>query len=556
MISKLDKLKPWLIPGLIIAAGALLRVLSLWQSELDIDESWRALIVSGHHGSLLKAPIVPPMSILLPRVAIVVLGNTEAALRLPGFLFALGSLILIFLLTRRIAGRTAAVLALFFLAFQPEYIQFDSTFKQYPYEVFFVLALICGAERVMTRGRPRDRILFAAIAVAGMLFATPLVHVYPAVFCVLLWNEWKSSKRFPLYSFGVACAALAASITVYLVFLKVRDPGGLTAFWQEGFVSGQPVVSAFSHLAGLTFEIFRTHLYHPSGILGRTLYRPIAALFLALTLAGCIRYLKERKFRFAAYTISPLVILAAYSCVNLWPFGANRVNLFYFPILMIAAAAGASFLWERLRAVRGAGPAAAALLGAAFLIIYPPVRRARGFVYGRDQLRTPIKRLLACYLPGDVVLTRDTTHVIFIYYSRYYAPFRVYRQEISVFDVYHPWAGLLYRRRIPPAEIEAEIQKHFRTHDRVWVVFRWDLRARNEEAAVLRSARRFGRQRWAMQKGLNKVLLFLPRGDPGPAASGALPEPEDSKGALDIVPPDHGAETPDPADDEPGAEIK
>ena len=402
------------------------------------------------------------MTLIVPRLAVALFGNTETALRLPGFLCALGSLVLIFLIAHRIAGRTAAVLAMFFLAFQPEYIHYDTIFKQYPYEVFFSLALLYGAERVIARGNLRDRLLFAATSVGGVLFATPLVHLYPAVFCVLLWNEWKRSKRFPAYSFGVACAALAVSIADYWIFLKPDNMSGLANYWEASLVSGGSVVAAQLRLADLTFEMFRQFLYHPSGALGGLFYKPIAALFLILAVVGCVRLLKERRPRFVVYTVAPLLILAAYSLIKLWPFGANRVNLFYFPLLMIAAAVGASFLWGRLRAVRGAGRVAAALLAAAFLVPYLPVRRAREFYYGVDQLRTPLSRFLPQYRPGDVVLTRDTTHQIFLYYSRHYAPFRKFRRDMEVFIVYHPWVINLKRRHVPQDEIYAEVERHFR----------------------------------------------------------------------------------------------
>jgi hypothetical protein len=445
---------------------------------------------------------------------------------------------------------------MFFLAFQPEYIHYDAIFKQYPYEVFFGLALIYGAERVITRGNLRDRLLFAATSVAGVFFATPLVHFYPVVFCVLIWNEWKRSKRFPAYSFGVACASLAASLADYWIFLKPENSSGLTNYWAEAFVPGGSALSALPRLAGLTFEIFRQFLYHPSGVLGRLFYRPIAALFLILAVVGCVRLLKERRPRFVIYAVAPLLILAAYSVIKLWPFGASRVNLFYFPLLMIVAAIGASFLWERMRAVRGAGPVAAALLAVAFLVPYLPVRRAREFFTGVDQLRTPLSRLLPSYRPGDVVLTRDTTHQIFLYYSRHYAPFRKFRKDIEVFNVYHPWVASMVRRPVPKDGIYAEVQRHFRTHQRVWIVFKWDLQAVQEESAILKAARLYGRQRWADQHGFYKVLLFLPRRDPGPAGPDALSEPEDPEGAPEVVLPDNGVEGPDPADDEPGAEIE
>ena len=290
---------------------------------------------------------------------------------------------------------------------------------------------------------------------------------------------------------------------------------GLANYWEASLVSGGSVVAAQLRLAGLTFEMFRQFLYHPSGALGGLFYKPIAALFLILAVVGCVRLLKERRPRFVVYTVAPLLILAAYSLIKLWPFGANRVNLFYFPLLMIAAAVGASFLWERLRAVRGAGRVAAVLLAAAFLVPYLPVRRAREFFSGVDQLRTPLSRFLPQYRPGDVVLTRDTTHQIFLYYSRYYAPFRKFRKEIEVFDVYHPWVVNLKRRQVPQDEIYAEVERHFRTHQRVWIIFKWDLQAPQEESAILRAARLYGRQRWANQQGFYKVLLFLPGRDPG-----------------------------------------
>lgn len=555
MRARFEKLKPWVIPALIFAAGAFLRFRSLQRSDIDVDEAWRALLVSGHSGHI-TSPIVPPMTFALPRAAVFVLGNTETALRLPGFLLSLGSLLLIFLITRRIAGRTAAVLALFLLAFHPEFIQYDSTFKQYCYEVFFVLALIGAAERVLNRGRPGDKLAFAAVAIGGIFFATPLIHLYPAVFVVLAWNEWRGSKKFPVFAVAVAAVTLAVSVADYLIFLRVKDPAGLTAFWQEGFVSGGPAASALSRLAGMTLEIFYRHVYHYDGLLHKTLLEPIGALFALIALVGCVLHVRRGKPRFAAYTLAPLLILGAYSFFALWPFGANRVNLFFFPLLMTAFAVGAAFLWERLRALGAAGRAAAVLVAAAFLVAYMPVRRVQEFLYGRNELKAPIERLLAHYRPGDVVLTRDTTHRIVIYYTRYYVPFRKYGKTVEIHDVYHPWEAFLGRHGVPIEEIDADVREQYRTHDRVWLVFKWDFRAKEEESAIVQAVRRYGREKWGVQKDFIKVLLFLPWPEYGPRGSDALSEPEDLQGASEIVPPDDGVEGPNTAGDEPRAEIK
>jgi len=554
-LFKLAKLKPWIIPGAIFAAGVFFRIWSLWRTDLDVDEAWRAMIISGN-GAARSPATVPPMTLLLPRLAIRLFGNTETALRLPGFCFALGSFVLVYLLAQKISGRTAGVLALAWLAFQPEYIHYDTVFKQYPYEVFFALALLYSAERLLSRGNGRDRLLFAATAVAGVFFATALVHLYPAVFIVLLWNEWRKSKKFPVFSFGIACAALAASIADYWFILRIENMSGLDVYWGDAFVSGESMLASLSRLAGMTFEIFRQYLYHPSGILGDRLYRPIAALFGILALVGCIHWIRERKIRWVAYTVSPLLILAAYSFIKLWPFGPNRVNLFYFPLLMIAAAAGASFLLGRLRSVGGIGSAAAVLMTAALIVPCVPTRNVREYISGVDELRRPIGRLLAQYRPGDAVLTRDNTNRIFLYYSKYYAPFKKYRKPMDVFEIYHPWGDYMIRRRIPPEEIKEEIRRHFESRERVWLVFKWDLQALEEEAAILDAAGLYGKQRWGMEHGFYKVLLFVPREGPGPAASDPLPKLEDPEDALDVALPDRRIERSDPAGDEPGTEIE
>jgi len=292
---------------------------------------------------------------------------------------------------------------------------------------------------------------------------------------------------------------------------------GMNAYWQDGFVAARPALSAIGQLADQAFEFFRWSVYHSSGILGGTLLLPASGLALALAVAGCARFFRERNFRFAAYAISPLLILAGYSFAGLWPFGATRVNLFYAPLLIVAAAVGGAFLWERLWAA-GRGPArfAAVLLAAACLAGFMPVRRMGEFFFGRNELKAPIERLLLHYRPGDAILTRDTTHRIVIYYTRLHAPGRKLGKTVDIHDVYHPWDGFMGRHRVPAEAIEADVREQFRTHQRIWLVFKWDFRAKEEEAAILRAARSSGRARWGIQKDFFKVLLFEPYPDSRP----------------------------------------
>ncbi len=134
-------------------------------------------------GSVLIYLLVLFRSILEPFGDFGTLENMSYVGRTLAALADVGSVLMVFLLGRRIFGQGAGLLAAGLTALAVVHIQISHFYRPEPFLVFFLLASFWAMLRVMDRGRMRDSLLLGALV--GLTVATK-VSVLPLAFPLLL----------------------------------------------------------------------------------------------------------------------------------------------------------------------------------------------------------------------------------------------------------------------------------------------------------------------------------------------------------------------------------
>ncbi len=389
----------------LLALGAALRLRQyLVPRSLWLDEAMLALNIRQRGMAELFLPLdyeqgAPLGFLLLTKSITLTLGMSELRLRLLPFLAALASLILFWLLSRRVLKTPAMLTALAWFALHPGLIQYAAEFKQYSTDVFFTLLLLWLAQNAAQTRR------HAALAGTGMLavwFSHPAIFVLAAM-GVSLWLHYKKIPASLFFAGAGWLISFGAFYFLSLSSLAANQP--LQDFWQEYFPASS---------AGALNLLYLWLGNHP--------------LFIAVTLTGLVwGWLRHRSQMTLLLGLVGFSLLAA--ALHLYPFG-GRMILFLAPVsiwlgsLAVEATASARFV------PRWAAHFAAASL-ALTLCWLPLLPSLDSFLHPRmaEHIRPAMQRLQDAYKTGDVLYLYHYAVPAFEYYAPLYGMEEVAAQK-------------------------------------------------------------------------------------------------------------------------------
>jgi len=327
--------------ALVIAGAAVLRVWLLAANEpLHHDEalygSWAQLIVSGRDPLLLTAWVdKPPLALYAWAAALRLFGVSERALRLPGVIVSLATIICVYELARRLYDARTALLASLLLALAPFAILFAPTAFTDPWLTLWLVAAVwaAAARRSFWAGvalglavASKQQGVLGAPLVAALLLAGEALGIRNEA--TLRQNQHPErspaffagrSRRMPLLKLGRFCLALLGFALIFLPVTywdslrwatrpsfwdrSLTTYGGLglapLAAWPEraaewaqvvGYLFGLPALSALMlGLAG--FAAIRDRRGVKAGALLGVFLIGYGAVHLALTFQPWDRYL-------------------------------------------------------------------------------------------------------------------------------------------------------------------------------------------------------------------------------------------------------------------------
>lgn len=385
----------------LIALGLLLRLRQyLANRSLWLDEAMLALNIIqkdvwGLFGKLDYEQGAPLGFLLLEKLAATLLGDGERALRLLPLLAGCASLILFYLLARKILNTPGLLTALALFALSPTLIYYSSEVKQYSADVFITLLLLF----IFTRheslpSRHSAFIIHHSAFLLAPWFSHPAIFVLAAIGLTLLLEN----RRNPLPTLALGAGWLVSFGALY--FVSLRGLSGnefLRGYWQEYFRANplHALLGLFANPGGLT---------------------AFAPILLAAMLFG-VGMLFARQRKAAGSLLLVFLFAGAASWMQLYPF-AGRMILFIIPLVYIFLAAAVDWLWNSFPRPRFLSPLLALAL-AGFLLYSPLIVSAERFVSPKfpEHIRPTMAYLNANLKPGDTLYVYNWALPAFRYYA-------------------------------------------------------------------------------------------------------------------------------------------
>ena len=477
---------PRLIPrdwiGLsLVLAGLVLRLRqylvnrSLWLDEAMLANNILARDFAGLFRQLDNDQGAPVGFLLLQKIITLIFGDSEYALRLIPFLAGCLSLVLMFLLARKISSAFASNFALALFAFFPALIYYSSEVKQYSSDVAIALALILlflkmstvtasdgrvdayfavsrpseavssPDQRLLPKGR-NDEIILAITGALVIWFSHPALFVIGALGLALFIQAVGEKDKRRILSLLLVALIWGLSLGA-LYFGNLRHLAShqfFQDFWSEGFLPRD--VTAFSWLSRSLYVPF-------ADLLGlRTPYLVNALLFL-LGMIGLARRLP----RFGLFLLLIFFLALFASFLTLYPF-AGRMILFLAPALTLLLAEGMDSVAALFTRPRWLAWTIRILL-AGYLLFGPLTLAAENFTAPkmREHIRPTMEYLRDFRKDGDLVYVYHwAEHAV-----RFYTPKYGFDMSNFILGADHHANPELYR-----AELDA-----LRGRERVWFLF-------------------------------------------------------------------------------------
>ncbi len=329
--------------ALIFGVAVYFRLYELGSRNLWTDEAWVALAAMQPTAAeaLAAAQSTPPFYLLTVWAMVQLWGHGEVALRGLSWLFGVGTLCLLWRLSRALVEVPAALLALAAVAFSPIMVYYSKELKQYSADAFFAVLVLWLAERLRARRGRRGWLALALTGLVGLGFSQPLIFTLPVAGAVL-WFTLPQAQRLRLASLGGVWILAAAGY--YLWFIRQEIDPDLVAYWGQDFPDLSGLLPFFRWLGPALYRYFWYFLGEWGVIWG--------PLLLA---AGLVVMVRRGRARVLLYLGGPLLLAFGAACLHRYPFmahfGGNRMMLFSAPVLYLLVAAGGwgvfDWLWRR-----------------------------------------------------------------------------------------------------------------------------------------------------------------------------------------------------------------
>lgn len=411
----------WIALGLGVAArlGQYLLNRSLWLDEAQLTLNILHRSFSGLLQPLSEHQGAPVAWLLLEKLLVRSLGESEYALRALPLACGIASVFLFYVVAKQVLRSAEAIaIAVALVALSPSLIYYSSEVKQYSTDVAITLAIYALVLAVRPEQWGGGRLAaLAAVGAAGVWLSHASVLVMAGIAVTvqggfLARKQWTSAFRFSL-----PCLAWAASVAgSYLVSLsKLTRDRDLLAYWTGNFMPFPPrSVSDLKWFWDAFFSFFR----QSAGM-------EFAGLMaLAFVVGTAFLWFSERQK--LLLLLSPVAVTLAASAVHKYPFG-GRLSLFLVPGALLIVGVGAE-------QIRLAAKSRSAVIGYAFLALLfldpsvyllhhfakPHVLVAREGTMLLEEIKPAMGYVWSHEQPGDLIYVVTGAQPAYRYYDEFY----------------------------------------------------------------------------------------------------------------------------------------
>jgi hypothetical protein len=385
----------WLVIGIGVAVRCwhYLSNRSLWVDEamLTLNITEKTFVQLLH--PLDRGQAAPVGFLLVEKLAVLMLGNSEFSLRLFPLLCGVASVFLFYALGRRCLTPAATLVGLVLFVFARPLIYYSSEVKQYAGDVTVALLLYLIALPFLTWQRLTVwyAAFFGVVGVLGLVFSHPAVFVLAGIGTALAVSylaarDW---RRLGLLSVAGALWGLSFLVAYIVVLRPLSNDEFFLHAWQGSFLPLLPrSVSDLMRWIEVFYSLF-------SGAMGLPV--PLAAI--AFWVGGYVLFMEKKPLFFLL--LSPLFFALLASGLQKYPF-SGRLILFLAPAFFLIIAVGVAHIWEVTRQ-RGA------MIGVTFAVVFFAFTARQGL---QPYWHEEIKPLLSYFATH-----RQAGDVLYVYYG-------------------------------------------------------------------------------------------------------------------------------------------
>jgi len=233
----------------LLVIGVLLRLIGITRQSLWLDEAFSVFLAAHSFPVILKfvagSDAHPPLYYLILHVWLV-FGPSVLAMRLLSALASIASLVLMFLLSCRLANRRVALLATALLTLSAFQVWYAQEVRMYALTTLAVLAALYALVRARQRGGSGNWLLFIGAMLTALYLDYSAFYVYSALVIWFIMIGWQDARiRVPFVLSGFAlCLAYLPWLPAF--WQQLGHIGGLTA-WIAG-ANGSGVIGVFRDL--------------------------------------------------------------------------------------------------------------------------------------------------------------------------------------------------------------------------------------------------------------------------------------------------------------------
>ena len=197
---------------------------SLW-----LDEAWVAnsILAPSLHQMFYYPDWLqtsPPSFLLLSRAAVHLVGLSSASLRFVPLTLALIASASMFALARRVLSLPFAVLASALIVFNPAFIEYSHSAKQYSGEVAGTVLILLASVRYLESRSSRKLLWLIAAVVAGLTFAYTVAFLLPGLLAAIYFTNARNAAL-------LGIAATLTLLALWAALIRFNTAPELRAFW-------------------------------------------------------------------------------------------------------------------------------------------------------------------------------------------------------------------------------------------------------------------------------------------------------------------------------------
>jgi hypothetical protein len=313
-----------------------LRGPALWHDEAALVLNALYLDLGECFGKLLHHEAAPPLFLVLERLTLLTLGDSEFALRLPVLVIGCLSLVLFSDLARRVLPAWSAVLAVGLFAFSDRLVWHAQEAKPYAVDVAVATLVAWGYLRTCDWPLLAQCLLWVAILPVVQWLSFPACFVAGGLLLALLPVALRARWSDRLAYAALGLAVVGSFVALALGPAKAQQDGAMTGCWVNQFADWTRPAHVPIWAAASTAEVLRYALM------------PLGQSLLPVAIVGSVR-IGRRDGRLLTLLLAPLALSFIAALMAKYPYGGARVSAFAAPALILLVAEGTPACWDWLR---------------------------------------------------------------------------------------------------------------------------------------------------------------------------------------------------------------